>query len=445
MSAVERSDDELVRRSLAGEPHAFAELVAKHQRLVFGVALSAARDIAQAEDVAQEAFVEAWRDLPQLRDPARVGSWIAGIARNLARTWKRHTARRQTRETAVLGTVPELAPSPLDRALDRETQSMVHAALARIPAAYREALVLFYVQGRSVAGVASGLGITEELARQRLSRGRKALRASLEARVEGALEQLGPSKGFIATVMVAVTAATARKAAAAGSAGKVFLGMKASKLAVIGIAVVVAGGSVWYWRSSVATAGQRQVTPQRAGTSASNDPRSRESVVSVRKLSGRESRDQLLQAIRTAEQQRIATLTASTATATTATAPALPTVAPHPAAATRSEQDGDDDPDKAYVQEAMTALAPMIGDCYRQALKTQPTLAGKLVVNFTIEGQPDIGGVVTESSIDPDQSEIKDPVLSQCVQDTLFALEIDPPSNGGTVKVTYPFTFRPKT
>lgn len=156
----------------------------------------------------------------------------------------------------------------------------------------------------------------------------------------------------------------------------------------------------------------------------------------VRKLANREVRYQLVQAIRAAHELRV-----SKARANTATSPvAPPRVQPGSAA-----DDADtDDPDKDYIRESMTALLPMVVDCYKQARVAHPALAGILVVNFTIEGEPGIGGVVTESAIDPEKSEIKDPDLGECVEQTMFALEIDPPTNGSTVKVTFPFTFRPK-
>jgi RNA polymerase sigma factor (sigma-70 family) len=428
---TEPSDEELVQRSLAGEAGAFARLVEKHQRLVFGVALSGARDAAQAEDVAQEAFVEAWRDLPRLRDRARVGSWIAGIARNLGRRWQRHTARRRRRETSAAQCPPATVPTPLDSALDAETNTLLRRALAEIPAAYREVLVLYYVNGRSIAEVAVGLGVTEELVKQRLSRGRRALRASLEASVEGALEQLRPSKAFTATVMAAVGTMTARKAVAAATTGKVFVGMSASKLAVGGVALCVVAGALWYGARTRAQPALRG--PAKPATAAERiEPAA---TVHVRRLASRDARDQLVDAIHRASQQRIA--------ATPATAPASrPRVPPAPPVAA-SDDESSDDPDWEYIQDAMSGLLPMIVDCYKQARAATPTLAGTLVVNFTIEGEPEVGAVVTESSIDPEQSEIRDPGLAQCVQETMFALEIDPPTNGGTVKVTYPFTFRP--
>lgn len=440
MLPSEPSDDELVRRTLAGEVQAFAQLVEKHQRLVFGVALSGARDVALAEDLAQEAFVEAWRDLSRLRDRARVGSWIAGIARNLGRRWERHTTRRRKREAAVVRVAQEMNPTPLDALLDRETQSLVRGALSEIPEAYREALVLYYVQGRSVAEVATGLGITEDLVKQRLSRGRRALRESLEDRVEGALEKLGPSRIFTATVMATVATTTARNAAATGSAataGKVLFAMKASKAVVVGVAVLVAGGIAWYLRSSDQSY-HSQIAEKTAPTtgSASRDKREQNGTPKVRKLASREARDQLLQEIRGAHQRRTA-MTPPTATAAHVEAPPAPS-------ATNEDDGAANDPDKDYIQEAMSGLLPMIVDCYKQAREAKPTLAGTLVVNFTIEGEPGVGGLVTESAINPEQSEIQDPGLGQCVQETMYALEIDPPTNGGTVKVTYPFTFRPK-
>jgi RNA polymerase sigma factor (sigma-70 family) len=436
----EPTDEELVQRSLAGETRAFARLVEKHQRLVFGVALSGACDVGQAEDVAQEAFVEAWRDLPRLRDRERVGSWIAGIARNLGRRWARHTARRRTRETIAMHAPREAVPTPLDSALDAEMQALLRSALATIPAAYREVLVLYYVHGRSVADVATGLGISDDLVKQRLSRGRRALRASLEARLDGALEQLRPSKAFTGAVMLAV-AATTRKAVAAGSAsGKAIMAMKTSKLALVAIALlVIAGGIVWHASRADHQPAQASAPPtpgEHTGPSRAAEPARdrRPGTVRVRKLASRAAHDQLVEAIRRANRHRVAT------------APAIATSPQRqPSIAGSADADADDDPDKDYIQEAMKGLLPMIVECYKQARETTPTLAGKLVVHFTIEGDPDTGGVVTESSIDPEESEIHDPGLAECVEETMFALEIDPPANGGTVKVTYPFTFGRKS
>jgi hypothetical protein len=155
----------------------------------------------------------------------------------------------------------------------------------------------------------------------------------------------------------------------------------------------------------------------------------------VRKLASREMREQLLHAIRVAHEQRVSK-------AHPGALPAQPT--PLANAGSDADEADADDPDADYIRDAMTALLPMVVDCYKQARVAHPALAGTLVVNFTIEGEPGVGGVVTESVIDPQKSEINDPDLGQCVQETMFALEIDPPTNGGTVKVTFPFTFQPK-
>ncbi|NVB76870.1 MAG: AgmX/PglI C-terminal domain-containing protein, partial [Kofleriaceae bacterium] len=147
-----------------------------------------------------------------------------------------------------------------------------------------------------------------------------------------------------------------------------------------------------------------------------------------RKVATRQDREALLRAIRGAYQHRLAATSPTTS----------------PSAPSAGSADDSDDLDKEYVRTAMGGIMPLVVDCYQQARKTQPELAGTLVVNFTIEAEPDIGGLVTESAIDPEQSQIQDPGLGECVQDAIFALELDPPTNGGTVKVTYPFTFSPR-
>src|SRR6476659_6769706 len=110
------ADAELVLRCRQRDTTAFGELVERHQRLVFGVALARCGDPALAEDLAQEAFVTAWRDLDRLRDGERVGSWVAGIARNLAA----NAARERARHAEAPASAPAVVPTPEDEALARE-------------------------------------------------------------------------------------------------------------------------------------------------------------------------------------------------------------------------------------------------------------------------------------------------------------------------------------
>src|SRR5262249_50309719 len=87
------SDAELLEASRRGEHAAFGTLVERYQDLVSAVSYSRTRDQALSEDVAQETFLAAWRQLDQLREPGRLRAWLCGIARNLARKARRRTDR----------------------------------------------------------------------------------------------------------------------------------------------------------------------------------------------------------------------------------------------------------------------------------------------------------------------------------------------------------------
>lgn len=246
------ADAELVARSRRHDAEAFSELVERHQRLVFGVALARCHDPALAEDVAQEAFVAAWRDLDRLRDVDRVGSWVAGIARNLAASAARDRARRADVPVLEQASVP----TPQDEALAREDRELLQRALADVPDSYRETLVLYYMEGESVAAISDSLGIREDLVKQRLSRGRRALRDGVNARVETVLARARTGPTFRAGVITAIMASGARDATAAATAGKAMTMLATKKVAIAGLTAktfaaaavtcAVAGGAVWY-------------------------------------------------------------------------------------------------------------------------------------------------------------------------------------------------------
>ena len=95
-----------------------------------------------------------------------------------------------------------------------------------------------------------------------------------------------------------------------------------------------------------------------------------------------------------------------------------------------------------YIKKAIKEITPLIKECYDNALSADPKLGGKLVVQFDIVGDPDEGGLVAESKIDPERSTMKSAAeLRECVRETIYALELDPPEDGGKVTVRYPFKF----
>src|SRR5687768_6952305 len=91
---TEISDADLVTRSASGDIQAFGALLARHERGVVAAAAAACGDLATAEDLAQEAFVVAWTQLPTLRDRSRPGSWLRGIARVMGKNHARRRARQ---------------------------------------------------------------------------------------------------------------------------------------------------------------------------------------------------------------------------------------------------------------------------------------------------------------------------------------------------------------
>ncbi len=194
-----------IDRSRRGDRDAFACLVQQYQGMVSGVALSRTGDIHQSEDLAQETFLLAWQKLAELEDAAKFPGWICSIARNLARN-----AVRKKSETEQTGTPLEAestSADPMESLVTAEQNALIGAALQKIPENYREPLILFYRGEQSTKQIADALDITEEAARQRLSRARKFLRKELERQVADVISSSGPSEFFSLAVIAALPAA----------------------------------------------------------------------------------------------------------------------------------------------------------------------------------------------------------------------------------------------
>lgn len=261
-------DLELVNRSSSGDRDAFGEIVARYQSLVCALAYSATGSIGQSEDLAQEVFLAAWRQLSQLREPAKLRSWLCGITRNLVNNALRQQHREpvhgaESIDAAAMHPTPE--PLPGDRAITNEEEALLWRAIERIPETYREPLVLFYRERQSVQAVAASLELSEDAAKQRLSRGRKLLQEELAAFVETTLARSVPGRAFTLGVLAALpafafsaSAATVGATAAKGSAAASSASAAAIGAALIGPVVGLTGAYIGVKSSLNATRTPRE-------------------------------------------------------------------------------------------------------------------------------------------------------------------------------------------
>lgn len=220
-SITEELDDAaLVAASLDGDRQAFGRIVMRYQRLLCSLAYSSLGNLGESEDVAQEAFVEAWNKLGNLREPEKLKSWLCGILRFKVSHHHRREARQPFRHAGELNEADALESNQEaveDVVMQEQEQTLLWQALEGVPETYRETLVLFYRENRSIGHVARELDLSEDAVKQRLSRGRKLLQAKMMKFVENALERSAPGPAFTAGVLTALASvAPPVKAAGAG-------------------------------------------------------------------------------------------------------------------------------------------------------------------------------------------------------------------------------------
>ena len=232
-----------------GDASAFGRLVDETKSAVTAIALAIVGNHPASQDIAQDVFLAAWRNLGKLRSPASFLPWLRQTTRNRARTWVRDQGRHPLAVTRVDDLLPEVAdagPDPSELLHEREERRLVAEALADLPDHAREVVILYYREGQSVAQVADLLELTPEAVKQRLSRGRREMRKTVAERLGHALTRTAPGAAFTAAVLTGLNVAAPPVAASAAvaTAAKVAGTSAVAKLAIAlaGILVGASGG-----------------------------------------------------------------------------------------------------------------------------------------------------------------------------------------------------------
>ncbi len=164
-----------VSRVLAGDVAAFEGIVRRWQTPLVNMAWRYCRDRGRAEELAQEAFVRAWRGLSLWRRESSFSTWLFALAANVFRT----ELKRFPTVTVPLESAPEPSGPPSQhRALEESSrQDALRRAVLALPLRYREPVVLFYFHEMDLAAAARTMGMPEGTMKARLSRARALLRS----------------------------------------------------------------------------------------------------------------------------------------------------------------------------------------------------------------------------------------------------------------------------
>lgn len=172
---------ELVARLRQGDPAAFDAVYAAHRARVYAFLLRMTRDAALAHDLAQETWLRLAAHARQLTPETEPRAWLLRVARNLFISHRRWSIVQRAGLAALqFVRAPQAEANPHERAAGDAFERRVELALAALPLAQREVVLLVSVEGLSAIEAAAVLGLSPDAVRQRLSRGRAALKRTLE-------------------------------------------------------------------------------------------------------------------------------------------------------------------------------------------------------------------------------------------------------------------------
>ncbi len=178
MADDENDEDLRVAKAQQGDVRAFESLVREHYGAVYGVARGITGRDGYAEDATQEAFVRAWRALPNFRGDSAFSTWLHRIATNVSLTL---VSRRKDKASSEIPDRASTATSPEFRLEDRQRLTVVRETMNGLPPDARAAFVLRDVQGLSYDEIASTLDISLAAVKSRIYRARQTVAEALKA------------------------------------------------------------------------------------------------------------------------------------------------------------------------------------------------------------------------------------------------------------------------
>lgn len=169
----------LISRARGGDREAFGELVEQYRDNVYRLAYRMCGNAYDADEAAQEAFVAAWRALPNFRGDAKFSTWLYRLTTNAAIDVMRREKRHQTVGDGEMMELADDADSPQETVERTEQQEAVQKALATLSEEYREVLLLRYMEELDYAEIAEVLQLPSGTVKSRINRAKAALKTAL--------------------------------------------------------------------------------------------------------------------------------------------------------------------------------------------------------------------------------------------------------------------------
>lgn len=191
------TDADIITEVICGNSEAYGLLVQKYQGAVYGLCYHSTGNFADAQDLAQEAFIQAYLSLEQLRNPSSFAGWLRQIAANLCKRWH----QKQRNDVISIDEVDRgnlIAQRPILRPDEEVEKKELHEAIMKavesLPEHYRLAVTLFYMDGLDYAEIADFLGVPSSTVRGRLYKARQLLKGEMIKMVSETFDANKPEK-----------------------------------------------------------------------------------------------------------------------------------------------------------------------------------------------------------------------------------------------------------